>query len=442
MLTNSLSLNSKALCAGEEDLLAYGRSAERSISEADRKAWKEWLMSEAGKKSSTSGDGGPFSETAEQSQQSQQEELSVFQEPAKMASLRPYQMEAVAAVQRAAPANCCVVLPCGAGKTRVGAAIAAQFLTDHPASCVVVLCLRREGIRQWSRELLHNWDLGALEVGQASGHGHAHALRSSKILLVTYHRMLSEKRRSQTSANIGWEDDGIGEGGAVDEDAGGAVAARFRSSSEALLIADECHMVPAPKICELLETLLENKRDRRLVGLTATLLRESGTGVKDGPDGDVPWPLLGACVFRETFANLAPEFLAPVRCVEVSVPVVGEWSKIFTEQPLAAAVCLSYQKWVVLEHLLAKHAGEPILITVERCEQARLLGAMFGIIPLDGSVPATQMKDYLERFRQRKILALVATHVLDDSADFPELSELWLFCDSCQPWVVRLYRIA
>lgn len=414
-LRNGILSRQAALCASEEELLAYGRSAERRMSDRDKLAWQQWKVSRPDEASDVSSSAWTLPDSGGQ------KEISEFQEPGKMTSLRPYQSEAVAAVQTASPSNCCVVLPCGAGKTRVGAAITAQFLNEHPKGCVVVLCLRREGIRQWCRELLQNWDLGALEVGQAG----AHALRTCRILLVTYHRMLSEKRRSQTPKSLNWEDDGIGEGGALDEDAGGAVAARFRSSSEALLIADECHMVPAPKICELLETLLENKKGRRLVGLTATLLREGGAGgagVKGAPEGDVPWPLLGTCVFRETFTNLAPEYLAPVRCLEISVPVAGEWRKMFKRQPLAAAVCLSYQKWVVLEHLLAKHAGESMLITVERCEQARLLAAMFGIIPLDGSVPASQMKDYLERFRQRKILALVATHVLDDSADFPELS--------------------
>merc|ERR1719410_2514830 len=77
---------------------------------------------------------------------------------------------------------------------------------------------------------------------------------------------------------------------------------------------------------------------------------------------------------------------------------------------------------MVLEHLLARHAEDSLLIMVERCEQARLIASTFGIIPLDGSVPPQQMKDYLERFRTRRILALVATHVLDDSADFPELT--------------------
>ncbi len=108
------------------------------------------------------------------------------------------------------------------------------------------------------------------------------------------------------------------------------------ASEKGLLIADECHMVPAPKIAELLDSLLGP--GRRLVGLTATLLREGGF------QEDAPWPLLGSCVFRETFARLAPQYLAPVRCVEVSVPVQGAWQDLF-KNPLAPAVCLSKGKW-------------------------------------------------------------------------------------------------
>eukprot|EP00971_Amphidinium_carterae_P286765 5693471-Amphidinium_carterae.1 len=87
-------------------------------------------------------------------------------------SLRPYQEKAnsdwggraVRAIQAASPDNCCVVLPCGAGKTRVGpnfseiclqaspsscafpvpagAAAAAAFLnTESQGACVMILCL-------------------------------------------------------------------------------------------------------------------------------------------------------------------------------------------------------------------------------------------------------------------------------------------------------------
>ena len=63
-----------------------------------------------------------------------------------------------------------------------------------------------------------------------------------------------------------------GERGAVDMELGGPFSARLHSARSGLLLADECHMVPAPRIGELLQSLL--KPGRRLVGLTATLMRE------------------------------------------------------------------------------------------------------------------------------------------------------------------------
>ncbi|CAK0839529.1 unnamed protein product [Prorocentrum cordatum] len=344
-------------------------------------------------------------------------------EPPERAPLRPYQQEALEAVRSSAPANCSVVLPCGAGKTKLGSAVACDFLELHPAGCVVVLCLRREGMRQWSRELADCWGTEAVE---ASGACSAEALRGARVILVSYHRMLSERRRAAAAAPAAGAAEGAVAGGAgapCPQAAPGAIAARLLAAPCGLLLADECllrRMVPAPRIGELLRTL--SGPGRRLVGLTATLLREGmGDGGAEGEGAE--WPVLGSCVYRQTFANLAPEYLAPVRCVDVQVPPAGPWRRLFKEQPLAAAVCLSRGKWEVLEHLLALHAEDSVLIVVERCEQARLVASTFGIMPVDGSLPAAQMKDILERFRARKILTLVATHVLDDPGlDFPELS--------------------
>ena len=399
----------EALNGTEDQLREFGRSQEKFVTEEEVALWRDWLV--------TADAEIDMEDTAPVEKEPQKD--SKTEEALKMQSLRDYQKSAVEAVRSVLPENCCVVLPCGAGKTRVGAALTSEFL-ESPG-CVVVLCLRREGIRQWKRELSQNWGISAYEAGAVQ----PGELTTSQVILVTYHRMLCERRRALSETSEQPEAGGSSGGS-------GSIAARLCAADRGLLIADECHMVPAPKICELLSSLLSSSR--RLVGLTATLLRESGVN-KETPEnceGDVPWPLLGKCVFRETFANLAPEYLAPVRCVEVSVPVVGEWRKIFKKQQLAPAVCLSGGKWTVLERLLAKHADDSLLITVERCEQARQIATMFGIIPIDGSVPAAQMKDYLERFRQRKILALVATHVLDDSADFPELfvsrSMSMLFC--------------
>ena len=398
----------EALTGTEGQLSAFGSSYEAYVKDEELALWKDWLITEDAQLNVDIEDTFALVEDTP-SQEMETAKVS------KMNSLRAYQKSALEAVKNASPENCCVVLPCGAGKTRLGAALCWHFLELHPATagCVIVLCLRREGIRQWKRELLQNWGLVAFEAGASQA---GETLPSCQVILVTYHRMLCERRRARAEMSR------LHEAGEeyVDTEVAGSIAARLSSADEALLIADECHMVPAPKICELLSSML-NHHSRRLVGLTATLLRESGVNKDDEDEGEVPWPLLGNCVFRETFANLAPEYLAPVQCIEVSVPVVGEWRKIFKRQQLAPAVCLSGGKWLVLERLLAKHANDSLLITVERCEQARQIATMFGIIPIDGTVPPAQMKDYLERFRQRKILALVATHVLDDSADFPEL---------------------
>eukprot|EP00746_Dinoflagellata_sp_MGD_P141584 gnl/MRDRNA2_/MRDRNA2_74668_c0_seq1.p1 gnl/MRDRNA2_/MRDRNA2_74668_c0~~gnl/MRDRNA2_/MRDRNA2_74668_c0_seq1.p1 ORF type:complete len:603 (+),score=136.63 gnl/MRDRNA2_/MRDRNA2_74668_c0_seq1:127-1809(+) len=160
--------------------------------------------------------------------------------------------------------------------------------------------------------------------------------------------------------------------------------------------------------------------------MTATLLREGTSSASSTQKSDKSiWPLLGNCVYHADMTDLTPTYLCPVRCVEVRVPVEGpEWAEIFKSRPLTSTVCLSRGKWLVLEHLLAIHANEKVLITVERCEQARMVATTFGIPPLDGSVSGSDTQVILERFRSGSMSALVATHVLDDSADIPELSVL------------------
>lgn len=383
-----------AVRATSSALNGYGQTMEPHVTAAARRQWKAWAEELAARGDDIMGNQ-PTATTSKASLP------DVSQTPVTVGfdTLRPYQKAAFSAITEAHPSNCCVVLPCGAGKTKVGASVAVDFLYSNPEGVAIVLCLRREGVRQWAQELRAAWGTEALEV---TGRADMGAVRSSRIMLVTYHRMLAERRRHlQMLREFG-------------VDSCGLVANRFLAAPCGVLIADECHMVPAPSIGDLLQSLLGTAR--RIVGLTATLLRE---GMENC---EAPWPILGECVHRETFTQLAPEYLAPVRCIEVRVPVLCSAQTLFKSRPLAAAVCLARGKWEVLEHLLAKHAEDSLLITVERCEQARQIASAFGILPIDGSIPATQIQDYLARFRARKILALVATHVLDDSADFPELT--------------------
>ncbi|CAE8641494.1 unnamed protein product, partial [Polarella glacialis] len=219
-----------AVTASSQQLLDFGRSLEGQVSAGERAEWQRWRSAPQEeepeeKLPELQQEDGP--EAVEDSDL--EEDATAAAAAAPLAPLRPYQQAALDAVSTASPSNCCVVLPCGAGKTRVGSAITCQFLRENPNGCVVVLCLRREGMRQWARELSENWGTAALEVsGPISELGSA--LCKSQVILVTYHRLLSDKRRSDKTAGESaqsWEDDGIGEGGALDAAAGGAVAARF-----------------------------------------------------------------------------------------------------------------------------------------------------------------------------------------------------------------------
>jgi len=195
-------------------------------------------------------------------------------------SLRPYQREALEAVEESSPSNCCLVLPCGAGKTKVGSAISCRFLEDNPEGCVLVMCMRREGVRQWSNELMKSWQNKPYE---AVGVVDTTALSRAQVVLVTYQRLLSDGRKASHDDHVAGHN--------------AAISSRIHASPNTLLVADECHMVPAPKIGALLRSLVTESN--RLVGLTATLLREDG---KDAND-EAPWPILGRCVYRQHSHN-------------------------------------------------------------------------------------------------------------------------------------------
>jgi len=132
----------------------------------------------------------------------------------------------------------------------------------------------------------------------------------------------------------------------------------------------------------------------RLIGLTATLLREGDANWLDGSD-------LGPVVYEATRAELVPEYLAPVRCIEISLEKLT--------------------KLEVVEALLSYHQGDHVLVFVEKVAMAKLLACTLGIVVLDGSCSHSLQNQVLDDFRKGKIKCLVSAHLLDESADIPEL---------------------
>ncbi|HCC39480.1 MAG TPA: helicase, partial [Arthrobacter bacterium] len=136
-----------------------------------------------------------------------------------------------------------VVLPCGAGKTLVGAAAMAISSTT-----TLILVTNTVAARQWKDELLKRTSLTADEIGEYSG-----AVKEVRPVTIATYQVLTTKR-----------------GGLYPH------MELVDGHDWGLIIYDEVHLLPAP-----IFRLTADLQARRRLGLTATLVRE------DGREGEV-----------------------------------------------------------------------------------------------------------------------------------------------------------
>ena len=182
-------------------------------------------------------------------------------------ALRDYQAQAVSALQRAGSGV--VQLPCGAGKTRIGVALAQQ--TDGP---VLILTPSRDIGSQWIDALRAAEESRPISASSADG----------EIVVATYSAA-----------------------------ARGRIGEALRLRQWALVIFDEVHMLPATTF----RVAAAIQAERR-VGLTATLVRE------DGREIDIA-ALVGPPVYARTWRDLeADGWIAPATCVEVRLPYAAD----------------------------------------------------------------------------------------------------------------------
>src|SRR5919107_3955037 len=156
-------------------------------------------------------------------------------------SLRSYQAEAVEGFWHGGSGV--VVLPCGAGKTLVGAAAMARA-----SATTLILVTNTVSGRQWREELLRRTSLTAEEIGEYSGE----RKEIRPVTIATYQVMTT--RRGGVFPHLDL----------------------FGARDWGLIIYDEVHLLPAP-----IFRFTADLQARRRLGLTATLVRE------DGREGDV-----------------------------------------------------------------------------------------------------------------------------------------------------------
>jgi DNA excision repair protein ERCC-3 len=292
-------------------------------------------------------------------------------------SLRPYQHEAVESFW--AGGSGVVVLPCGAGKTMVGAATMAQA-----QATTLILVTNTVSARQWKDELIRRTSLTADEIGEYSG-----AVKEIRpVTIATYQVMTTRRKGVYAHLEL------------------------FEARDWGLVIYDEVHLLPAPVF-----RMTADLQARRRIGLTATLIRE------DGREGDV-FSLIGPKRYDAPWKDIESQgYIAPAECIEVRVDLTdGERFVYATAEPedryRLASACRS--KAEVVEQLVRHNSDEPTLVIGQYIDQLDELAEHLGAPLIKGETPVKERERLFAAFRVGEISLLVVSKVANFSIDLPE----------------------
>jgi DNA excision repair protein ERCC-3 len=294
-------------------------------------------------------------------------------------AMRPYQRQAVDAF--AHEGSGVVVLPCGAGKTIVGAgAMAATGTTT------LILVTNTVSARQWRDELLKRTSLTPDEIGEYSGQ----AKEVKPVTIATY-QILTAKRAGQY-----------------------AHLALLDALDWGLIVYDEVHLLPAPVF-----KLTADLQARRRIGLTATLVRE------DGREGDV-FSLIGPKRFDAPWKQIeAQGFISPAACYEVRVDLPPsdrlEYAAATDDERYRLAASAP-AKITAVRELIAKHPDERILVIGQYLDQLEELSEALNAPQITGATPVDEREELYRQFREGEISLLVVSKVANFSVDLPEAS--------------------
>ncbi len=272
-----------------------------------------------------------------------------------------------------------VVLPCGAGKTIVGAAAMA-----HAKATTLILVTNTVAARQWRDELLKRTTLNEDEIGEYSGS----KKEIRPVTIATYQVMTKKKNGVYAHLDL------------------------FDTHDWGLIIYDEVHLLPAP-----IFRFTADIQSRRRLGLTATLVRE------DGMEGEV-FSLIGPKRFDVPWKEIeAQGYIAPAECIEVRVNLTeAERLSYATAEPEERyRYCATTRtKRNVVEELVALHAGEQILVIGQYIDQLDDLSETLGVPVIKGETPIKEREKLFAAFRTGEITCLVVSKVANFSIDLPE----------------------
>ena len=272
-----------------------------------------------------------------------------------------------------------VVLPCGAGKTIVGAASMAQAQTT-----TLILVTNTVAGRQWRDELLRRTTLTPEEIGEYSGEK-----KEIRPVTIATYQVVTRKTKGEYRA-----------------------LELFDSRDWGLIIYDEVHLLPAPVF-----RMAADLQSRRRLGLTATLVRE------DGREDDV-FSLIGPKRYDAPWKELEMAgYIATAECVEVRTTLTDEerltYATAETRERYRLAAC-SAGKLEVVDKLLATHKGQQTLIIGAYVEQLEEIASRIDAPLVDGKTTTKKREEAFQAFRDGEISTLVVSKVANFSIDLPE----------------------
>ena len=294
-------------------------------------------------------------------------------------ALRDYQRSAVTGFW--AGGSGVVVLPCGAGKTLVGAAAMAEA-----SATTLILVTNTVAGRQWKRELVARTTLTEDEIGEYSGE----RKEIRPVTIATYQVMTRRTKGEYRHLEL------------------------FDSRDWGLVIYDEVHLLPAPVF-----RMTADLQSRRRLGLTATLIRE------DGREGDV-FSLIGPKRYDAPWRDIEQQgWIAPADCVEVRVTLTDAERLAYAvaEPEERYKLCSTARtKLPVVRAVLDRHPGEPALVIGAYLDQLDELGAALDAPIVQGSTRNAEREKLYDAFRRGEVPILVVSKVANFSIDLPEAS--------------------
>ncbi len=293
--------------------------------------------------------------------------------------LRPYQRQAIDGFFHGGSGV--VVLPCGAGKTLVGAGAMARSSTT-----TLILVTNTVSARQWRDELLRRTSLTADEIGEYSG-----SRKEIRPVTIATYQVLTVKRKGEYPH-----------------------LELLDARDWGLIVYDEVHLLPAPVF-----RMTADLQARRRLGLTATLVRE------DGREDEV-FSLIGPKRFDAPWKDIESQgYIAPAVCTEVRLTLPEHDRMTYAmadpdERYRLAATAAG--KHTVVDRIVKQHAGEPTLVIGQYLDQLHELAEHLDAPLITGETTERERERLYAAFREGTVPTLVVSKVANFSIDLPEAS--------------------